>query len=306
MTIDPRHGLCLLTAVKAGSIRSAAELLDMEPSSISRNIAALEQTLSVTLIERGRRGVRPTDAGQVLIAFLRREQGEFEALQSEFDALRGLQRGSLTIAIGEGFVGDFIGNALKTFAQHYPGIDYHLNTGSTEQVMELVGTDQAHLGLAYNIEKDPRLRLLAEAPQPIALISGVDFSKRHKLPDTLTPGDIANLPCALLTRAFGVGSVVEKASRRNNMVLSASVRTGSIAVLKSFVREGLGVTFLPRFVVVREILEGSMVAHDLSMPDFGLGYAHLVARRGRRLPDAAIKLSAILKRESAALHIEQH
>jgi len=305
MTIDPRHGLCLLTAVNAGSIRSAADLLDMEPSSVSRNIAALERTLSVTLIERGRRGVRPTDAGAVLIAFLRREQGEYEALQSEFDALRGLQRGSLTIAIGEGFVGDFIGNALKSFAQDFPGIDYHLNTGSTEQVMDLVGTDQAHLGLAYNVEKDPHLRLLAEAAQPIALISGTEFSDRHNLPETLAPSDIANLPCALLTRAFGVGSVVEKASRRNKLLLSASVRTDSIAVLKSFVREGLGVTFLPRFVVVREIMEGSMVAHNLSMPDFGLGYAHLIARRGRRLPEAAVKLSAIIKRESAALHVTQ-
>lgn len=72
-------------------------------SSVSRQIAQLEAQLAIQLVERGRRGVRATEAGKLLLQHLRNQMDELETVLSEFDALRGLRRGQVVIAIGDGF-----------------------------------------------------------------------------------------------------------------------------------------------------------------------------------------------------------
>ncbi|WP_336935794.1 LysR family transcriptional regulator [Acinetobacter soli] len=51
-------------AVNKGSVRAAADALDVAPSAVSRQISQLEQELAVTLIERHRRGIKATEAGE--------------------------------------------------------------------------------------------------------------------------------------------------------------------------------------------------------------------------------------------------
>ncbi|MCT0203405.1 LysR family transcriptional regulator [Synechococcus sp. CS-602] len=50
--------------VEAGSFKQAAEQMQMEPSSLSRKIAALEQHLNVRLLHRSTRHTHPTELGQ--------------------------------------------------------------------------------------------------------------------------------------------------------------------------------------------------------------------------------------------------
>jgi DNA-binding transcriptional LysR family regulator len=57
----------LREAVRLGSIRGAAERLNVNASTVSRQIALLEKQVSSTLLERFGRGVRATQAGQLLV-----------------------------------------------------------------------------------------------------------------------------------------------------------------------------------------------------------------------------------------------
>lgn len=60
----------LYEAVTMGTIRAAADKLNIAPSAISRQISLLEEELACTLIERHRKGVTPTEAGSVLYDFI--------------------------------------------------------------------------------------------------------------------------------------------------------------------------------------------------------------------------------------------
>lgn len=119
--IETAQAASFLVACEEGSIRSASERLDVEPSTISRQIKALEASLRIVLIERGRKGVRPTEAGNILLTYLKRQQSEQETLLSEFDELIGMRRGELVVAVGDGFISDFIGNALRRTRQYFRG-----------------------------------------------------------------------------------------------------------------------------------------------------------------------------------------
>ncbi|MEN9892885.1 MAG: hypothetical protein RLY78_3180 [Pseudomonadota bacterium] len=68
---DPKTLRLLVAACDLGSLSLAAEQEHIEPSAISKRIAALEQQLGTPLLVRGRRGVVPTPAGQAVVEHAR-------------------------------------------------------------------------------------------------------------------------------------------------------------------------------------------------------------------------------------------
>ncbi|MGQ7843854.1 LysR family transcriptional regulator [Granulosicoccus sp. 3-233] len=297
--IEHKQALAFMTICAEGSIRAAAEYLGIEPSTISRQIQALEKSMCITLIERGRKGIRTTEAGALLLQHLKRQQHELEDIQSEFDALRGMRRGRIIIALGEGFVSDFITHTLPEFSANYPGFTFSLQTGSTDTVLHALRNDQAHIGIAFNAPGDNAIRVIGETTRPLDLMVGAT-SALADLPETLDIRQLADLPFALLNPGFGVGAMVRDAEIRYGIHFQSLVETNSLTVLRNFVREGLGLTILPSFVVTREISDGVVISKSLNNPELHAGEVSVLCRSGRRLPEGALRLAQHVLRSMTA------
>jgi DNA-binding transcriptional LysR family regulator len=283
--LDPRKTECFVTAVTTGTIRSAAEQLGLEPSTVSRSIAALETTIGTPLIERSRSGVKTTEAGTLLIGYLQRQSASLEVLRSEFDALADMKRGNVMIAVGEGFVSDLFDRAMYDFHHQYPDITFGLSVGSTEHVIHHVTTEHAHVGLAYNVPGDPQIRIETAARQPLValVLKGGAF-------DTGTAFDLKTLtalPCAIMPKSFGIGTMIAATEAEKGVRMRALVETGSIAALKAYVRNDMGYTILPRFVAEAELSSGAFSAYPIAAETFSDGVASVIRKHGRRLPQAA-------------------
>ncbi len=297
--IEHKQALAFMTICAEGSIRAAAEYLGIEPSTISRQIQALEKTLSITLIERGRKGIRTTEAGALLLQHLKRQQHELEAIQSEFDALRGMRRGQIEVVLGDGFVSDFVSHVLPEFSATYPGFTFSLQTGSTEFVLHALRNDQAHIGIAFNAPKDQTIRVIGETTQPLDMLVS-PASSWADMPAQLDISELIDIPCALLLSSFGVGAMVRAAEIHHGIRFQSLVETNSLTVLRNFVREGLGMTILPSFVVTREISDGVITARSLSNPELHTGEVSMLARSGRRLPEGSLRLAETAMRSMMA------
>ena len=70
--IDENRLRYLFEAARYGAVRAAADALGVNPSVVSRQIALLERELDAALLDRHSRGVRPTEAGELLIEHYRR------------------------------------------------------------------------------------------------------------------------------------------------------------------------------------------------------------------------------------------
>ncbi len=103
----------LYEAAKLGSMRAAADSLGVAVSSVSRQIAQLEEDLGAALIEHGRRNIKLTETGELLIAHYSDQLRLNEAFEAKLADIKGLRTGRIQLAIGEGFVGPF--------AVRYPG-----------------------------------------------------------------------------------------------------------------------------------------------------------------------------------------
>ena len=84
-----------------GGIRRAADILGINPSVISRQIAQLERTLELPLLERQGRNVALTEAGRLLAEDYHESRQRREKLESHLKDLRHMRGGTISVRIGQ-------------------------------------------------------------------------------------------------------------------------------------------------------------------------------------------------------------
>ncbi len=287
--INAKRVAYLYEAVSMGTVRAAADKLNVAPSAVSRQIALLEEELACTLIERHRKGVTITEAGEVILRFYRESMSNEETCISKLQALQGLERGHIKLAVGEGFVGDLMSGPLSEFNKLYPSLTLSICMGGSNEVIRQVEEDEAHMGLLFHPASHPRIRSQAISCQPICAI----VSPQHplaKLNSPLKLEQLLNYPVALQEGHFGVRQLLAMAEFQEKIRFKPILTTDSIAVLKQFVRSDMGFTFMPAFVVSREIEDQQLVAIPIDHDLLTQGEAHMITRLGRQLSEGPHRL----------------
>jgi len=123
---DPKHLVLFAKVVELGGVRSAARVLSIPKTTISRAIARLETTLDARLIERSPRKIRVTELGQVFFHHCQRVAQEIEEAEAAVGTLQGAARGRLRVAVPVTFGRSLLSPALSGFLQTYPDISLEL------------------------------------------------------------------------------------------------------------------------------------------------------------------------------------
>lgn len=296
--LDPKALRYFATAARIGSIRGAAEYMDLAPSIVSRSVAEMEARFGLPLFERTARGVVLTEAGHLVLEHARRIGDDRTALGDQLDQLRGIQQGRIRITCGEGFVSDLIDNGLRSFVDTYPTVTFGLHLGSTDLILDAVSNSETDIGIIYNPIIETRIKSIAIARQPLCLIARPDHPLLRGGPVPL--GRCLAEPCALLTKGHGVRQLIGRVAADAGLALAPVLETPSIDVLRRLVIAGLGVTFLPRFAVSAELARGIVGTVELTDPYLAQASAHLIVRAGRRLPFSVDRLVGHLSRELVA------
>lgn len=286
--INEKRVSYLYEAVSMGTVRAAADKLNVAPSAVSRQISLLEDELACTLIERHRKGVTPTEAGEIVLRFYRESLSNEETCMSKLLALQGLQRGHIKLAVGEGFVGDLMSGPLPEFNRLYPSLTLSVTMGGSNEVIRKVEEDEAHIGLLFHPASHPNIRSQVISGQPICAV----VAPEHPLAqaDCVSIEHLLDYPVALPEAHFGVRQLLGMVEFQERIRFKPVLTTDSIAVLKQFVRADMGFTFLPEFVISREIEDGHLVAVNIKHEILKCGEAHMITRLGRQLSEGPHKL----------------
>lgn len=288
--INDRALRYFLAVARAGSIRGAAEALNVAPSAISRQVAELEAAAGAVLLERLPRGVALTEAGRIVAEHAQRQADDGALLAERLGRLRGVQAGQVRLCCGGGFLTDLVDNALVGFAAAHPGVTYGVTLGGTDRILAAVAEGEADIGMAYNPPAHPGLRSIASARQPLAALLRPDdpLARAGRLVA------FAGTPCAVLPPDHGVRRLLGRVEADGGFRLTVRLETPSIELQRRFVLAGMGVTFLPGFAAATELRAGQLVAVPLADPLLAEATTHLLVRAGRRLPEAVESLAARL------------
>ncbi|MEL0615957.1 LysR family transcriptional regulator [Cobetia marina] len=289
-------------AARLGSVRAAADFLNVAPSAVSRQITQLEHELGMPLLERHRRGVKPTEAGERVLEYYRQRLAQQEVLLESLQSLKGLQSGSLVLAIGEGFIEGLAG-PLSRFSARYPGIELKVNLCGSNEVIRQVVEDEAHLGLVFHPASDPRIRAHVSRPQPVcAVVNPAHPLARQAtaaVPEPLSLAALDGYALALPEVSFGIRQIVAQAEHQAGVMLSPTLTCNALAMLKQFALQG-GVTLLPDFVVSEEVAAGRLCRLSLQEAPFITPHVQLISRLGRQLSVGADRLLGLLREDMTA------
>ncbi|WP_372740406.1 LysR family transcriptional regulator [Neptunomonas sp.] len=280
--LSPRALEYLNAVARFGSLRKAAAKLNVDPSAISRLLALLEEEVGLPLWERSNQGSRITMAGNELLDHYRQIQASEAATLSRIYDLRGLRKGKVKIAVGEGFIADLISAPLQDFISRYPGIQISVEMAGANEAIRLIKDDQVDFGIIYACPEAVDLRCHVERRHPLDLIATPD----HPLVATNQPvnfRDIGQYPLALIDSEFGMGRLVRLMEEVEHIRFDPRLRTNSVSVLKNFVSSGLGITFMPQLTVAAEIRAGIICSLAVDHPLLSEAKAKVVSHNRREL-----------------------
>src|SRR3954447_13414709 len=177
----------LREVVAQGSFSEAASALNYTQSAVSQAIATLESEAGVALIERDRRGVRPTSAGERLNEHAGRILGQLDAAEAELGAMAGIEGGELRMASFPTAGATLMPLAIAAFRSAHPGVALSLIEGEPEDLAPRLRDGEFDLGLVFEFEGTgdlgPGLRsipLFAD-PMRLALPKGHRLSRKDRI-----------------------------------------------------------------------------------------------------------------------------
>ena len=250
-----------IKTVELGSISRAAEYLSYSQSGISRMIQDLEREWKVSLLERGKSGVRLTSDGYKLLPYAKSICEEYEKLQMQVDELNGLESGLIRIGTFSSVATHWLPNIIKEFQKDYPNIDYEILLGDYVEIEEWILEGRVDCGFLL-LPVHPELETIyMERDKLLAIIP-----ENHPLADVdLFPMEaLCQEPFMLLER--GTKAEVSAVLEKNNLEPKVHFKTWDDYAIMSMVESGLGVSILPQLIMRR--VPYRVLAKELDVPAY--------------------------------------
>lgn len=280
-------------AVRAGSLRRAAERLSVAPSAISRQVAKLEADLGVALVDRRARGMRLTEAGRLVFEYGERVSGEFDALRAVLEDLAGARAGLVRVATVEGVVSSFLSTHVAAFERQHPGIALQVSVLGSRTVLETLRAAGADLALAFGATPRSGFVQHARLDQPLCVVTAAAHPLARR--KTLSFAELNGARVALPDRSFEIRALVERMAARTGATLVCAIETNSLEMTKGAVRNSRLLTFLPRYAVLRELAAREVAAVPLRDRPLADTSVTLLSSRSHALSPAAGLLLDALK-----------
>ncbi|RZL66109.1 MAG: LysR family transcriptional regulator [Variovorax sp.] len=249
------------SVVEAGSFTAAADRLGISPPMVSKHVAQLEKDLGARLLHRSSRHLSLTEAGTAWYEQSTQALDLLDAAGAAIGQRNATPRGELKVSAPVWCATPRFARVLADYRVRCPEVlvDMHLENRKVDLAAD--GYD-----LALRATQEPSNALIARplCRVPFHLVAAPDFLQRHGVPTA--PADLARLGAIVPSYVNLEGiSLRGPAGRQVPLRLQPVMRSDDTTLALHAVRAGVGVSFLPDWLVADELAAGRLVA---VLPDF--------------------------------------
>lgn len=244
--------LCFIRVVEAGSFRKAAAQLKVEPSTVSRKVAKLEEKLNARLLNRTPQCSTPTELGWIYYERLIALMSEQAALDDEIGQGVNHIKGALRIAAPVDFGTHFVLPVCQKLQQQFPNLNITLELGS--EFRDLL---ENNLDVAVRVGNLSDSSLIAKRIGDIGrvLVASPDYLARYGTPTT---------PENLYNHKFVFYSEQQRKRKINFLDgsevmykdLHAHFTVNSVTAIRQLIADGAGIHLGPYWFFAEAIKAG--------------------------------------------------
>lgn len=245
-----------LAVVQQGSFAAAARQLDLDPSYVSRSIAALETEYGVRLFQRTTRQLALTEAGTTLLGRIEPVLSELQLAREEVSSAQAQPGGKLRISASVAFGQTCLMPHVDRFISAYPEIDLQLLLTDTN--LDLI-RDTIDLAIRLAADVDNNLIHHQLMPTHYRVCASPDYLKNHGLPEY--PHELSAHRCVCFTLPDYNSQWRFKTPKQDiiNVVITPRLMISNALALKQATVDGIGPALLADWLIREELQAGSLV-----------------------------------------------
>lgn len=292
--MDIRQIETFVEVVRLESFSKAAEKLFITQPTVSNHITALEKEVGSELIDRSGRLFRITPTGQILYEHAEKIIDQINNAKYEIDAYdQGLQ-GKISI-LSSSIPREYIlPDLIKSFLEEHPKISFSLQGSDSKEAIKRILTYENDFAIVGKMNDNPKLDFVKLVKDSSVLIVPNDKFENLENGDTIKFEDI--LDENFILREYGSASLetiinaIYQSSKDARKLRIVGTCDDNEAI-KSLVSKGVGLSFMNRIAVERDIKENRFKYLNIKGVDFSRDFYFLYHREkplsplGKRFKD---------------------
>ena len=280
---------------KEGSIRKAAEVLNITSTALNRRILSLEEELGYPLFERTSAGVRLNTAGELLVNFTRKQRSDFDRMKSQMADLAGVRRGHITISATPEVLRSLLPRQIAIYRQQHPGVTFSIKRQYRQDAETSLINHDSDIAITFEPVQSNQFKVMAAIPQQLHMVMSRDHPLAAK--DQIRLRDCIGHPIVLPSPENGVRQLVDASLLATPLPIAVIGETDSVDFLHAYLKEEMALSFeIPIGMTDTALL----VARPIDPRDIKSGTLHIGQLRDRVLSVAAAKFL-----EQVMLNLEQ-
>ena len=281
--------------VEFESFSKTAEKHLLSQSAVSQQLAQMELIYKCQLVDRKKRPLEPTAAGQLFYNACKDIIERYEQLRSELSSLQKSSAGRINVAAIYSIGMHTLPNYVKKFMVKYPKVNVHIEYFSAGRIYELVLAGDIDIGLVAIPKRDKRLNVYDFEDEPLVLVcspkhplAGESEVDIHKVQFERFIGFEKDVP----TRIW-----IDSILQRYNIVVRPVMEFDNIETIKRAVEINSGISILPRTAIVQEIGGGTINAIPFSNENF-VRPTGIIVRKNKVLGEAGRYFVELLRKKA--------
>ncbi|QJD83905.1 LysR family transcriptional regulator [Cohnella herbarum] len=258
-------------AAKTGSLTQAAKALYLTQPSVSHAIKQLEDSFGITLFYRNSKGVSLTQEGTILYSYIEKSQILISLAEEKLAALKNLDSGELRIGGSDSLFKHYMLPYLEDFHRKHPSIKLHLNHGTTPEVIAFLKEGRIDLGVVRMPIVDSQLEVRESIQLQDCFVAGARYAELKNM--VLSLEMLLRYPVILFSRNSRARMAITELFQGYGYKLKPEIEVGSVDLLIEFARRGLGISYVTREFVSKELEDGSLfeIQLDVQLPPSNVG-----------------------------------
>lgn len=280
------------------SVSKAARNNQVSQSAASQTLTDLEHDLGITLFDRSKRPLTTTSAGKVYAEFCRDVLRRRDELDVDLDAFRQKINGVARLAAIYSVGLSEMSQIEAGFRARFPEASLEVAYLRPERVWEAVERDHADLGLMSYAESSREILALPWRKEEMV----VAVATRHRLSarEFVRPGELEGELFIGFDDNLPIQAQVERYLKDHRVSVDMVLHFDNLQMIKEAVAHNVGMSILPRRVMIDDTRAGRMVALRLEPAEL-FRPLHIIHRR-RRSFNAVIRGLLAMLREDEKPH----
>ncbi|MBH2972949.1 nitrogen assimilation transcriptional regulator NAC [Serratia marcescens] len=232
--------------VDIGSLTQAAEVLHIAQPALSQQLATLEGELKQQLLIRTKRGVQPTEAGNILYAHAQTILRQCEQAQSAVNSAGQAMSGQVSLGLAAGSTAAQLAlPLLQSLRDQQPGILLSLHENGGAALAGQVANQTLDMAMVYGAKMPAGLHAIALMREDLYLVATRAVPHPGNSVELL---DVARLNLFLPREGDAVRNQLEEAMALRKLAVNVVGEIESSGALSAAIASGLGATVLPESV----------------------------------------------------------